>query len=88
MSDIERKERMKQLLGQGLRFGYSIKPEQGLEDILAKTNQFKKVRLDAERSAMHEYKKENPTNESSFAFFEGEGLINIWDLRDEVAREN
>jgi hypothetical protein len=86
MSDIDRKKRMKELLEQGLRFGYSIKPEQGLDDILAKTNQFKKVRLEAERSAMHEYKKENPTNESSFTFFEDKGMIEIWDLRDELAK--
>lgn len=79
---------MKELLEQGLRFGYSVKPEQGLDDVLAKTNQFKKVRLEAERAAMNEYKKENPTNESSFAFFEDKGLINVWDLRDELAREN
>ena len=88
MSDLDKKERIEELLEKGLRFGYSVKPEQGLDDLLAKTNQFKKVRLEAERSAMNEYKKENPTNESSFAFFEDQGVINIWDLREELARIN
>jgi len=86
MSDIDRKERIEHLLERELRFGFSVNPEQGLDDILDNTNQFKKVRLEAERAAMHEYKKANPTNESSFAFLEDKGLINVWDLRDELAK--
>ena len=81
---MDRTKEIKQLLDNECRFGYSIEPQESLDQILFKTNQFKKVRLEAERAAMQEFRIKHPNNETSFAYLEEKGLVKIWDLREEI----
>jgi hypothetical protein len=83
MTESIRTERIQELVKKECRFAYSVNPKESLDDVLSKTNQFKKVRLEAERAAMQEFRIEHPNNETSIAELEDKGLVRIWDLREE-----
>ena len=86
MTDKEKLEQIDRKLELGLRFAYSHNGDETLEESLMNDNRLKRVRLEAERAAMQNWRIENPNNKTEVDHLIDQGVIKIWDLRVEKSR--